>query len=393
MLGWEFPPHVSGGLGTACAGIVQGLQQRGVEVLLVLPGRPAHAREATRPAAGVRALDVALSPYEQPHQRASGARPHSAGDAAGEPYGGDLFARVQSYRHRALALALRERFDLIHAHDWMTFPAGLALADARRKPLVAHFHSCEHDRNPLAPDARIAQVEQAALDGAQRVVCVSRYTAEVLARHYRLVQPDKLRVVHNAVDSRGAGERRAPARPRAVREPIVVFLGRVTVQKGPEYFLEAAARVVSVEPRVKFVLAGAGDRLSAMVERAARMGLARHVHFTGFLAPEGVQHLFDQADLYVMPSVSEPFGITPLEALERGVPVIISRQSGVREVLRHALVVDFWDVGELANKILAVLRRAPLRNWLAEQGSREARGLSWTARASELERIFAEVGA
>jgi glycosyltransferase involved in cell wall biosynthesis len=303
-------------------------------------------------------------------------------------YGHDLVDEVARYALAVEALARREAFDVVHAHDWMSVPAGVAAKAASGRPLVFHVHACEQDRSGAHPDPRVAGIEQLGLDQADRVLCVSHFTAGVLQRSYR-VDPDKVRVVHNALTRR---EQRAQVHAeKAVPEPIVLFLGRVTAQKGPEYFLEAAARVVRVRPDVKFVVAGSGDRLGATIERAARLGLARSVHFTGFLQGEDVERMYAMADVYVMPSVSEPFGISPLEAMALDVPVIISRQSGVSEVLRNALKVDYWDVPGLADKILALLTYPELARQLQEEGRAEALALRWDVPAAKVRAVYADL--
>jgi glycogen synthase len=447
MLGWEFPPHISGGLGTACQGIVRGLTARGVEVLFVVPrtwgdedagaarllgarqwqeqldvsdveeaaGFPAVS-EPVAQRATLRVVTVAspLRPYATAAQYAervvSGvparesqathseqslgiARPRTHMALSGG-YGADIFAEVERYAQVVTELARGETFDVVHAHDWMTFPAGQAVALAAGRPLVAHVHASEYDRAGNAPDMRVAEIERRGLAAAQRVVCVSAYTADLVRRRYG-VEPARLRVVHNAVETR-----RAPSKARAEvhptssepdRTPLVLFLGRVTFQKGPEYFLEAAARVLALEPRARFVICGTGDLLPAVVERAAALGLARRVRFTGFLSRDEVERMFALADVYVMPSVSEPFGIAPLEALAQGVPVIVSRQSGVSEVLESALKVDYWDVAELANKILAVLRRPALRRALSQTARGEMAGLRWETRGERLREVYEEL--
>ncbi len=387
MLGWEFPPRISGGLGVACQGIVHGLAAEGVEVVLVVPrargGEERSARAAG--AASVRSIASPLSPYLRPEQYAGAARSVLAPPPGGA-YGPDLFAEVERYAQRVSRLARRERFDLVHAHDWMAFPAGMAAARARRRPLVVHVHACEHDRNPERPDAHILAIESAGLSAADRVVCVSRYTAGVLERRFGL-DPAKLRVVHNGV---APGAKR---RSRGTRSPhpLVLFLGRVTAQKGPELFLEAAARVLRLEREVRFVVCGTGDLLPAVIERAALLGIAQRARFTGFLEREEVERVLDLADLLVMPSLSEPFGLAPLEAAARGVPVIVPRHSGVAEVLAHAIKVDPWDVEALAGRILALLRYPALRRWLGEGGRREAASLRWESRGARLREVFAEV--
>jgi len=251
-----------------------------------------------------------------------------------------------------------------------------------------HVHACERDRSGDRPNTAVEAIEQLGLDGADRVVCVSHYTAAQLRRHYRLDE-SKLRIVHNALTQKEQAERVKV--DRRIESPIVLFLGRVTFQKGPDYFLEAASRVVRLRPDVKFVVAGSGDMLPATIERVARMGLARNVHFTGFLAGEAVERMYAMADVYVMPSVSEPFGIAPLEAMALDVPVILSRQSGVSEVLRSALKVDFWDVADIANKILAVLSYPALTEALREEGREEVRSMRWERPAALVRDAYREL--
>ncbi len=408
MLGWEYPPHITGGLGTACQGLVHGLVAAGIEVVLVLPRVHGDEREPDAKLVDCSLLDHALSfapgacrqvaidsplrPYEGPRAFAARRGSHSSEESPATTtlvggYGAGLFQEVERYAGLVDQIARTESFDLVHAHDWMTFPAGANAARASGRPLVIHVHACEHDRNPLAQEPRIQAIEQAGIDAADRIVSVSRYTARTLARNYRLEQ-GRVRILHNAVH---LAPPRAPLHARKIPEPIVMFLGRVTSQKGPDYFLEAAARVVRVQAHVKFVLCGSGDMLAPIVERCARMGLARHVHFTGFLNKHEVEHMFQLADLYVMPSVSEPFGITPLEALAQGVPVIVSRQSGVTEVVRSALQVDYWDVEGLANQILAVLSRPALAEHLRSSGYEELRTITWEDRGRALNSIYTEV--
>ena len=303
-------------------------------------------------------------------------------------YGGNLMDEVARYALAVEQIARKREFDVIHAHDWMSVPAGLAAARASKKPLVLHVHACEHDRSGDRVNTEVKAIEQLGLDGADRVVCVSHYTAGKLRRHYR-VDDSKLRIVHNALTQKEQKERVRVE--KNIGEPIVLFLGRVTFQKGPDYFLEAASRVVRVRPEVKFVIAGSGDMLPSMIERAARMGLARNVHFTGFLQGEDVERMYAMADVYVMPSVSEPFGISPLEAMALDTPVILSRQSGVSEVLRNALKVDFWDVADMANKILALLSYPALLDQLKEEGREEVRAMRWEHPAGLVRDVYVEV--
>jgi len=453
MLGWEFPPHISGGLGTACAGISKGLTENGVEVLFVVPRsfgdeptggvellsasgvvlteeQPEPTRErlapfgqkiervpsAETPLLEWQALDSPLRPYMTEHEyaykldqvrRAQPAsapwEPESYGTTAvldAPPvahqveleggYGPNLLAEVERYAEVVRELAGREQFDVIHAHDWMTFAAGVAAKEVSGKPLIAHVHACEFDRSGDRPNAGVCTFEQLGLERADRVICVSEFNADVLRANYRLDER-KLRVVHNAITQSEQQERLKVE--KTIDDPIVLFLGRITYQKGPDYFLEAAARVLKVMPDVRFVLSGSGDMWPKMVERAAQLGISANTHFTGFLEGTEVERMFAMADLYVMPSVSEPFGISTLEAMALDVPTIISRQSGVSEVLENALKVDFWDVEDLANKILALLMYPALTDELAVSGRQEVERMSWGERGRSLANIYAEVSA
>lgn len=394
MLGWEFPPHIAGGLGTACLSLTRALAEEGVDVTFVVPHR--HGDEPDLHLDLVGANDVlgdrpggagrvrrrrvpsALSPYARPGD------PPTAG-GGDRPYGPGLFAQVRRFEAAVERLAEEESFDVVHAHDWMTFGAGARAARKRRRPLVVHVHSLEQDRAARGPDPRICEAEQGGFDAAQAVVCVSRFTAERLQRFYR-VDPERLHVVWNALPALPPATEPAPA--RQVPEPVVLFLGRVTSQKGPDVLLEAARLVVLRRPRVKFLVAGDGDLYRPVVERAAALGLARHVAFTGFLRAADVERAYAAADLFVLPSVAEPFGLTALEAAARGVPVILTRQSGAAEVLSGALTVDGWDVEGLADAILTLLADPARRQALADRVRREARALLWHTAAEAVRALY-----
>jgi glycosyltransferase involved in cell wall biosynthesis len=445
MLGWEFPPFISGGLGTACYGLTKAMSNIGTDVMFVLP-RPVSTPFSThvklvspRPGSPLalpstefrldefehvtfRTVDAALGdPYERPreHRPARGqsttvkdmvqsqsanptapkppasSLPAPAGEAVGstEPakpnahYAGDLFSEVQRYAALAAEIARYENFEVVHAHDWMTFPAGLAVAGIKGVPLVVHVHSTEFDRSGLHVDQRIYDIERRGMHGAIKVIAVSYLTKNIVTHHYG-VDPAKVEVVYNAIET-AATNGHAPEQYNIHKdEKIVLFLGRITMQKGPEYFLAAAKKVLEVMDNVKFVMAGSGDMIRRTIEMAAAMGIGHKVLFTGFLRGGDVERVFKMADLYVMPSVSEPFGIAPLEAMSHDVPVIISKQSGVSEVLSHALKVDFWDINEMANKIIAVLRHPPLAHVLREHGSFEVSRLSWNDAARQCVSVY-----
>jgi glycogen synthase len=271
----------------------------------------------------------------------------------------------------------------------MTYPAGIAVAAMTGKPLVVHIHSTEFDRSGEHVNQMVYDIERQGLHYASRVIAVSHLTRNIVVSRYS-VAPEKVVVVYNAIDRNGS--LLDPVRSAISKdEKVVLFLGRITMQKGPEYFLAAAKKVLDIMDNVKFVMAGTGDMIQRTIELAAQMGIGHKVLFTGFLRGNDVDKVFQMADLYVMPSVSEPFGLAPLEALRNDVPVIISRQSGIAEVLQHALKVDFWDINEMANKIVAVLRHPPLQATLREHGNFEVRKFSWKDSAQQCVDVYQSV--
>jgi glycosyltransferase involved in cell wall biosynthesis len=431
MLGWEFPPFISGGLGTACYGLTKAMSEDGVEVVFVLP-RPVRSDMATHvrlvaPAAVTRTVHVtktkgqvdipgyhvdemenvtfvpmpvvAASPYDTEQSYAerverleslrevltrelmdvhaaetSEAICPAGGGGAGEHYGRNLMSEVHRYAHLLMGFAPKLDFDVIHAHDWMTFPAGLAVSHLTGKPLVVHVHSTEFDRSGERVDQRVYDIERAGMHGAAQVVAVSNMTKNLCVSRYG-VSPDKVTVVYNAIELNNTVTE-GPVKFET-DDRIVLFLGRITMQKGPEYFVAAAKKVLQKIDNVKFVMAGSGDMFRRVIELAAGLGIGHKILFTGFLRGDNVEKIFRMADLFVMPSVSEPFGLVPLEAMSQNVPVIISKQSGVSEVITHALKVDFWDIDEMANKIIAVLRHPPLGETLKKHAHFEVRKFSW----------------
>ena len=297
--------------------------------------------------------------------------------AGANPYDGDLVLASERYARFCLRAARGLAFDVIHAHDWITYPAGIALARLTGRPLVVHVHATEFDRSGDHVNQAVYNIERRGMHAAVRVICVSMLTRNLCVNRYG-VPPEKVDVIYNGVDVEPStyGIKRIER-----NEKIVLYFGRITMQKGPEYFVRAAKRVLDVMPEVRFIVAGNGDQATRMIEMAAEMGIGSRMTFTGFLRGRDIPRIFSMADVYVMPSVSEPFGIAPLEAMGHRVPVIISRNSGVSEILTHALKVDFWDVDDIASKIVAVLRYPPLRNSLRDHGLFEVRGITWDGAA------------
>lgn len=440
MLGWEFPPYISGGLGTACYGLTRAMSELGVEIIFVVPKpiaspqashvkmlspsqikastlRRSHTFETPTELKNIqfRPLPAGLVAYSSPqyyqqkieeiirhkqtqavqqdvydlelHQQIEQLAEQTVGPAL---YSGDLFTEVHRFAAAAVRLARQEQFDLIHAHDWMTYPAGMAVAAVTGKPLVVHVHSTEFDRSGEFVNPMIYDIEKRGMQAAQKVIAVSHLTRNIIITRYG-IQGDKIEVVYNGVEQNGQPRMEMNNIGIKSNEKIVLFLGRITMQKGPEYFLMAARKVLEEMDNVKFVMAGTGDMMHRIIEMAAQMGIGDKVLFTGFLRGKDVERIYQMADLYVMPSVSEPFGIAPLEALNYDVPVLISKQSGVAEVLTHVLKVDFWDVTEMANKIIAVLKYPPLQLTLREHGNFEVRRLRWSGAAQKCLKIYNEL--
>ncbi|HET57346.1 MAG TPA: glycosyltransferase family 1 protein [Deltaproteobacteria bacterium] len=391
MFGWEFPPSVSGGLGTACRGLADGLLANGAEVVFVAPGAEASAfppdlriidglsaplaedSEAT-PAILERPVDVLLAPY-----MTAGDYREQLPERDGDRYGGDMYDEVARYARCARAVARTEYFDVIAVHDWMTIPAGMAAREETGRPLIVHIHSLESDRSPLRINEYIYGVERFGMLEADQVIAVSNYTKQKIIDQYG-IPGGRITVVHNAALPL------PPAPRKNVKEPAggktVLFLGRITFQKGPGYFIESALLVAAADPSVRFLIVGAGDMISMMKQRAVEEGIADRCVFTGFLEGGDVTESFARSDLYVMPSDSEPFGITALEAISQGVPVILSVHSGVAEVLQSCPVVDPEDTEELAREMLDILGDDDRRRKIVRDGLEDMRELTWRRQAA-----------
>ncbi|MDD5087076.1 MAG: glycosyltransferase family 4 protein [Candidatus Nanoarchaeia archaeon] len=415
MLGWEFPPFFAGGAGIVCSALSEALIQRNVDVTFVMPSGPEDvyagldsklSTQKTRfkiliannkyknIKLNVRKISSLLHAYatqESYNQAYSKLSSMSAGKFAGGPiYGKNLKQEVYRFAEQVKLLALEEEFDVIHAHDWVTFPAAVALKKMTGKPMVIHVHITEFDKSGgIHADSEIYQIEKEGMDNADRVITVSNKIKDTIINKY-FIDPSKIRVVHNAATPMDESIiYDAPAIKST--DKIVLFAGRVTLQKGPDYFIAAAKKVLEKAPNTTFVIAGTGDMLNKMIERVAFMGMADKFVFTGFFNEEQREKLFSMADVFVMPSVSEPFGIVPYEAQLKRTPTIISRQSGIAEVLNHTLKVDFWDVDQIANKILALLTYAPLHKAMTNNGYHEAKAAVWDIPATKCLNIYREL--
>ena len=302
-------------------------------------------------------------------------------------YGTNLMEEVARYAMvgGTIAMQHKDEFDVIHAHDWLTYLAGIAAKELTGKPLVVHVHATSYDRGDEKHiDTRILDIETRGMLAADRVVTVSNLTRSIVINKYH-IDPSKVVTVHNAVDFSG---RENLSVERGVKDKVVTFLGRITFQKGPEYFIEAAAKVLKRTDNVRFVMAGSGDMMNRCIKYVARLGISDRFHFTGFLRGKDVQKMFALSDVYIMPSVSEPFGISPLEAMRTNVPSIISRQSGAAEILKYAFKVDFWDVDAMADCIFGLLKYPALSSFAAKQGYDEVNRLKWNVATAKLKTIY-----
>ncbi|XPV77815.1 MAG: glycosyltransferase family 4 protein [Desulfovibrio sp.] len=418
MFGWEFPPHISGGLGTACQGLTQGLACYDTDVTFVLPTFSSaekgekfniiganqvqtdltiqevhHIRERIR----VLSVLSPLQPYMTEEQYSDFIETNKvitdeeifAGcqyDFSGN-YGENLMNEVVRYSLVGGIVAARDNFDVIHAHDWMTIPAGIEAARVSGKPLIVHAHALEFDRSGEHVNQQVYDIEREGYHKADLVIAVSHYTKQRIINYYG-VPEEKIRVVHNAV--RHDAQYYKLKEAKRLKEKLVLFLGRITFQKGPDYFLEAAAKVCNKVENVRFAMAGNGDMFPRMVERMAELRLEDKFHFLGFVRGEDVERIYALSDIYVMPSVSEPFGITPLEAMVHNVPIIVSKQSGVSEILDHAIKIDFWDVDEMAEHIIKILSDEEYAQRLADLGSEQLKDIKWDIAAENVLNVYKE---
>jgi glycosyltransferase involved in cell wall biosynthesis len=420
MFGWEFPPHISGGLGTASYGLTKGLAQLDdVEVLFVVP--KAYGDEDTTVVDKIIGagdipvthkqimfddlqkkveyyeVDSNLIPYVGPEEfwkltqhRVSSKTRFIQTDSEGRlpftgKYGKDLLEEIAKYSVVAEVIAKENEFDIIHAHDWLAYPAGIAAKKASGKPLVVHVHATDFDRSGGSVNPNVYAIEREGMEAADRVITVSNLTRNIVVDKYG-IDPAKVSTVYNAVEP--VERESAPGFNKGINEKIVTFLGRITMQKGPEYFIEAAHQVLRRMDNVRFVMAGSGDMMEKMIKRAAQLGITDRLHFTGFLKGNDVFEMFRMSDVYIMPSVSEPFGISPLEAMMTDVPVIISKQSGVAEILTHAIKVDFWDINAMADAIYSILKYPALPKMFKKYGRIEVDNLQWKNSAEHVRKVY-----
>lgn len=419
MFGWEFPPHISGGLGTACYGLTKGLTEfSDVEVVFVVPRAYGDEDQSNMQLVGANTVSISrkavfftdlqqkidyyevesgIVPYVDPEEFWKLSRTKHVQTlrfvetddqgrlAFSGRYGHDLMDEIDKYALVAEVIARDSTFDLIHAHDWLAYPAGIAAKKVSGKPLIIHVHATDFDRSGGRVNPQVYEIEKRGMDAADHIITVSNMTRNMVINRYG-IDPGKVTTVYNAVEPASAEEKKRLK--KGVEEKIVTFLGRITMQKGPEYFIEAAKLVLEKMNDVRFVMAGSGDMLNAMIKRVAALKISDRFHFTGFLQGDDVYEMFRMSDVFVMPSVSEPFGIVPLEAMQSNVPVIISHQSGVSEILKYAIKIDYWDTHAMADAIYGLLNYPAAWNMFMKYGKEEVENLRWKNSAKNVRDIY-----
>ncbi len=430
MFTWEFPPLISGGLGMACYGMVKALLKQGIKIDLVLPTKetvyfplreekdvdempvvfiePLRHKQflkmsftdviekleyiglSQQPETYLQLSEVSqyikrFSQFDQNErivQSESYLWDEMALHLIGEE---DLIKKVQEYTLRAEYFATHLDYDLIHAHDWLCYPSGMLAKKISQKPLIVHIHATEFDRSGGPGDKRIHKIEHAGMMYADQVIAVSQYTAQMIMSRYR-IDTGRIKIIHNAftIDENTNFERL-----RIFRGPTIIFLGRITLQKGPDYFIEVAEKVLKVHPQARFIMAGTGDMGRKLIHKSAALKLRNRFLFTGFLNRHQVERILRASDIYVLPSVSEPFGIAPLEAMAYGVTAIISKQSGVSEVVNHAFKIDFWDVERMADTINHLIENPDICHKIGSQGRQEVQLIQWDEAAEKIRRLYA----
>ena len=384
MFGWEFPPHILGGLGTASFGLTRGMaMQPDMDITFCIPKPWGDEDQSFLKIVGVNQVPIVWKDVDREYvqQRVS-----KAGMNADQYY---KYREINNYSIVAGVIARTEEYDIIHAHDWLTYPAGIHAKNVSGKPLVIHVHATDYDRSRGNVNPDVYAIEKNGMDNADHIITVSNLTRQTVIEKYHQ-DPAKVTTVHNAVEPLSP-EILAITDKKGVKDKVITFLGRITMQKGPEYFVEAAAKVLAKAPYARFVMAGSGDMMDQMIRLAAARNISDRFHFTGFMKGKQVYEVLKASDVYVMPSVSEPFGISPLEAMQCGVPSIISKQSGCAEILDYAIKVDYWDIEALADAMYSIITYPAMHEFLKVEGKKEVDNIKWEYAGQKVRRIYDNV--
>lgn len=398
MFGWEFPPHILGGLGTASYGLTKGMHANGdMDISFVIPKPWGDEEKGFANIIGACNTPIAwkdvnwdyvnarLGKYMDP-QLYFDLRDHIYADFSymklndlgclefSGRYPDNILEEINNYSIVAGVIARTVPCDIIHSHDWLTYPAGIHAKNITGKPLVIHVHATDFDRSRGNVNPTVFSIEKDGMTYADHIITVSDLTRRTVIEKYG-IDPGKVTTVHNAVIP--LSDELLSLTRRTGGDKVVTFLGRITMQKGPEYFVEAAVKVLRKDRGVRFVMAGSGDMMDAMIGLVAKRGISDRFHFTGFLKGRQVYEMLRDSDVYIMPSVSEPFGISPLEAMQMGVPSIISKQSGCAEILNNVIKTDYWDIDAMADAIHAIISYPALYEQLRHDGIEELKGITW----------------
>lgn len=392
MIGWEYPPHNSGGLGVACEGMTQALSQAGHHISFTLPydfaGDVSHMDmlSCVDPSWGAHIEQPPFYVYGVPNP-VTGQLSLNPDELKQMPQS-ELETKVEQYAQQVVNKAQHQpQLDVIHAHDWLSFPAAVALKEETGKPFIAHMHSSEFDRIPNGGGSSyIISTERQGMLAADRVIAVSYYTKKILVERYG-IRPEKIDVVHNGI----LPVTTSASTPFAAERPVVVFMGRLTQQKGGQYFLYLAREVIKQVPNALFIVAGNGDMYQELLLTSAAKGLSAHVLFSGFLRDTQKNRLLDRANVFIMPSISEPFGLVALEAAQRSTPVIVSKSSGVAEVLPSAIQVDFWDVDRMTEEVVQLLKNKNAQQLQAHKQHLNLASITWENSALKIRDIYKKV--
>jgi glycosyltransferase involved in cell wall biosynthesis len=410
MFGWEFPPHILGGLGTASYGLTRGMaKQEDMEVTFAMPKPWGDEDRSFLRLIGVCNTPVVwkdvswdsvkqrLSKYMDP-QLYFDLRDHIYADFSyfkhndlgciefSGRYPSNLLEEINNYSIVAGVIARTIPMDIIHSHDWLTYPAGIHAKSVTGKPLVVHVHATDFDRSRGNVNPQVYSIEKDGMDHADHIITVSNLTRNTVIEKYHQ-DPRKVTTVHNAVEPLNS-EIEAITSKKGTKDKVITFLGRITMQKGPEYFVEAAARVLKKSDNVRFVMAGNGDMMNQMIRLTAQRNISDKFHFTGFMKGTQVYEVLKSSDVYVMPSVSEPFGISPLEAMQCGVPSIISKQSGCAEILNKAIKTDYWDIEAMADAMYSIITYPGMAEYLKEEGKKEVDSITWEDAGLKVRKIY-----
>lgn len=413
MFGWEFPPHILGGLGTASYGLTKGMSKQGdMEITFCIPKPWGDEDQSFLKIIGMNSVPVVWKDVDWNYVKSRvgdrmdpqlyfDLRDHIYADFRyigtndlgciefSGRYPDNLYEEINNYSIVAGVVARQQQFDIIHAHDWLTYPAGIHAKKVSGKPLCIHVHATDFDRSHGHPNPTVYSIEKDGMDNADHIMCVSELTRQiVISKYYQ--DPRKVSTVHNAVTPLSK-EILDIVPERKPNEKIVTFLGRLTMQKGPEFFVEAANMVLQRTKNIRFCMAGNGDKMEEMITLAAQRGIADRFHFPGFLKGKQVYECLKASDVYVMPSVSEPFGISPLEAMQCSVPTIISKQSGCAEILHKCIKIDYWDIHAMADAMYSICSYPALYQYLRDEGKKEVDGIKWEDAGLKVRRIYDEV--